>query len=112
MDRKSAIDELENEFLSEDGFFCRLHFRDFRPDLAPHALDILRATQITSDHAGNYRLAYLLFGAQFELDSYFASKRDDAAYEAVWQACFELISLRFEELRMLGETVSGQAAQE
>jgi hypothetical protein len=108
MSQKSAIERFEDEFLLEQGFFNRLHFRDFREDLAERALESLRATQIANNHADNYRLAHLLFGASVDIDGY-ARVALRKPPQQILNQFFDLISLRFEQIRALGESIRGQS---
>ncbi|WP_137933777.1 hypothetical protein [Mesorhizobium comanense] len=59
----TAIDDLVNEFVREDGFFFGLHHRQLDPVAAERALQALKRTEIGTDHGANYRLADNLFHA-------------------------------------------------
>lgn len=95
------------EFLEEEGFFFKLRFRSFRADLAPRALAAIRANMIGTDHAENYKLLHMLFGAESDLSAYSKAFPADELFEQWFGELFEAISLRFEEARMLAESLTG-----
>lgn len=54
--------ELENELFSvEDGFFVKLHQREFDGVAADRALTAVRKIEFGSDHKENYRIIILIW---------------------------------------------------
>ena len=64
---------------------------------------------IGTDHAENYKQLHLLFGAESDLSTYSKAFPADELFEQWFGRFFEVISLRFEEARLLGERLAGKA---
>jgi hypothetical protein len=64
------LNALESELSSEDGFLFKLHFREFDP-LASGRVERLvkRLALEAADHTTNYRVLWLLWQVQIELET-------------------------------------------
>ena len=101
----AAVDDLMDEFARADGFFLGLHQRQFDPVAAERALQVLRRTEIGTDHGANYRLADAMFSAELELNTYAYYNRDNKQFDSFHDLLFFEIAERFNTLARLGETL-------
>ena len=60
---------LEREFTSGDGFFMKLHQREFDPQAATRFAALMKTSSLSGDHEANYKLLWFLWGAQVDLES-------------------------------------------
>ena len=60
---------LEREFTSVDGFFMKLHQREFDPQAATRFASLMKTLSLSSNHEANYGLLWFLWGAQIDLEN-------------------------------------------